>query len=383
MLLANKSAIATHIVGGSCSYRFINGALFGGLYAQQYEITFNIYEDCLNGHPSSISGDNPIFLAFYGMTDSFTIFDSSIYYSSRILSPLNYDSSCISVPPNICIWKTTFIKSYYLFSSSTGYTIVNQRCCRSMLPANLFNPGSSGFTYYCKIPPTAFTDSNTAPIFNDNTGKLLCLNTPFTLNCGATEPDGDSLSYYLAPALNGTSAANPYPKPVPLPPPYDSLAYLSPYNSQYPMPSTPAIHIDPVTGILSGTPTLVGYYLVNIGCVEWRNHVPMDTVHNEFNLIVSYRDNAVPIVPASTNNKIQISPNPGNEIFDLQIQLDNSEYTSAKITDCMGRTILTVLDNQQLQAGYNNFQFGLPLKGIYFLRVRINKVEQVFKVVKI
>jgi len=46
------------------------------------------------------------------------------------------------------------------------------------------------------------------------------------------------------------------------------------------------VTIDPVTGILTGTPNLAGRYLVAICCHEWRGGVMINTVRREFELAV-------------------------------------------------------------------------------------------------
>ena len=102
----------------------------------------------------------------------------------------------------------------------------------------------------------------------------------------ATDADGDSLSYGFQAALNccGGASVKPYP---PLGAPFDSVVYISPFTSTAPVSGSPAITIDPVTGIITGTPNAIGRYLVTVYCHEWRAGNLINTISREFQFVTT------------------------------------------------------------------------------------------------
>jgi gliding motility-associated-like protein len=101
----------------------------------------------------------------------------------------------------------------------------------------------------------------------------------------ATDADGDSLTYEFCPAIDGASEANI--KPIPVAPPYNEATYVAPYTSQYPVGGNPLVQIDPITGLITGTPDKAGRYLISVCCHEWRNGVMINTVRREYQIVVT------------------------------------------------------------------------------------------------
>ena len=380
IMSAWKEATASHLAGGTASYRFQKDTTVSGLVFRVYQVTFSVYADCLNGQPSAIAEDNPMFMGVFDGNGNLIANDSTDVLSTGV-SVIGYDSSCISVPPSVCVLDRVFEQEVYVLPTTSGNIVADQRCCRSGQLANLFDPGDGGYTYYVRIPPSGLADSNSSPVFNPLAGRLLCLNHPFTLNCSATDINGDSLSYFLAPLSSGATAANV--KPYASPPFYDTANYQTGYNSSYPIASDPLVQIDPVTGILSGTPTDLGYYAVNIGCVEWRHHVPLDTVRNEFNLTVCNFNSLVPAVSLLGAGAIKVMPNPSNGFFDVAIPTNGMEQIKVQITDCLGRSVGAFLQAASSIPGTTNIDLDLPVPGVYFLRIVIDQYTFVCKLQKV
>jgi gliding motility-associated-like protein len=59
------------------------------------------------------------------------------------------------------------------------------------------------------------------------------------------------------------------------------------------MGGNPLIQINPVTGMISGTPNLMGRFVVTVCCHEWRNGVVINTVKREFQFVVTNCSKAV------------------------------------------------------------------------------------------
>jgi gliding motility-associated-like protein len=146
---------------------------------------------------------------------------------------------------------------------------------------NIKTPGDIGLTFFCTIPGN---QPNNSAVFNNEPQQVFCLQQMINFDHSATDADGDSLSYEFSPALNGASDADI--KPIPGPPPFDSVKYSAPYTSQQPISSDIPFSIDPVSGKISGIPNRTGKYVVSVCCKEWRNGQLINTTYREFVSIV-------------------------------------------------------------------------------------------------
>jgi len=288
-------ADASHIVGGEFSYVFIGDSTSGGTHYDIYSVSLSIYEDCLNGSPEAIAQDNPAFFGvFYPIAggnyetyelDTFSDGPHAIFFTPPIITvPVNFSNACVSNIPATCLLKKTFQKTYALPSNGAGYIIAYQRCCRNASIVNVFDPSNTGSTFYCSIPQG--TLHNNSAVFKNYPPQVICLNNPLSYDNSATDVDGDSLSYGFYSPLDGAEGSS-NSKPDPVPPPYDTVSYVSPWSSQVPMTGSPAIHINPTTGLITGTPNLIGRYLVGVYCAEWRNGILININRREFQFVVT------------------------------------------------------------------------------------------------
>lgn len=291
-----SSALASHIVGGEFSYRYLGDTTVAGSVWQKYRITLLIYEDCITGDPGAISQDDPANITIFNNDKApFTspgsyIFDS-VYYDRHpgtegsITVPANFSNDCIDRIPNICLLRKKFEHTYALPPNAAGYTVAYQRCCRNSSIVNVVDPDQRGATYYCTIPPA--TTHNSSAVFKNYPPQIICMNNPLTYDHSATDPDGDSLTYEFCEALEGTTADQIKPT-VASPPPYDEpVQYYPPNTAANPMPGFPPIQVDPLTGLVTGVPNKIGRFLVSVCCHEWRNGVMINTVHREFQFVVT------------------------------------------------------------------------------------------------
>jgi|LakMenEpi03Aug12_release.lakeMendotaPanAssembly.Ray.scaffolds.fasta_scaffold12861_7 gliding motility-associated-like protein len=277
---------ASHIVGGEVTYICLGNNV--------YEFTINIYRDCLppqmgGGNPAALESDDPAFLSIYN-NNFFFSFDS-VYAVSSIKVPVNFSNDCINNPPNTCINRLQFKLTKYLPPSNNAYQLVYQRCCRNETINNIVNPGTTGATYSCTIPPG--TCNNSASFINFPP-QIICVNNPFIYDHGAFDADGDSLSYEFCPSLKGGDPNDP--KPISIGgfiPPITSVNYRSPFTALIPMGGNPILQIDPVTGDITGTPNIQGRFVVAVCCKEWRNGVVINTVTREFQFVVTNCSKAV------------------------------------------------------------------------------------------
>ena len=311
------TAQASHHAGHDLTYIYLGDS--AGL--QHYRVTLTILQDCLNGSPGAIAQDNPAFIGIFKGTSTVEI-DTNALMSADVPLPISRfgpcDSSWSSVPG--CINKVTFTRDYYLTPSSVGYTISYQRCCMNASITNVLDAGNYGTTATCNIPPSGIASNNNSSVFINYPPYVIADNFPLVFDCSATDPDGDSLSYTLCSALLG--AIDPSnAKPYPIAPPYDSVAYISPLSSTNPIIASVPFSIDPVTGLLTGTPSAPGRYLVNVRCNEWRGGVTINSTQRDFEVIVF--NCFAPL----TRQAAQIGPNPVTNTLTITSNNDITNIT--------------------------------------------------------
>ena len=288
LLLAVCDTFASHIIGGEVIYKYM-GPVAGN--KSRYQVSLSIYEDCLHGSQQAIAEDNPAYFAVYDDLDNLFYFDSS-HYSSSVDVPPNYNIACITNAPDMCTWKKTFIITFDLPRNGHSYTVVYQRCCRNGDIMNIVNPANSGATYTCQIPADTMASTNNSAVFKNYPPQIICVNDPLLYDHSATDIDGDSLSYELCESYD---APNGLPNNIiPNHPPFAPVTYVHPPYSYYnPLNAYPALAIDPVTGIMTGKPLITGRYLVTVCCNEWRHGRIINTIHREFQFVVTDCSKAV------------------------------------------------------------------------------------------
>ncbi|MCB0522673.1 MAG: T9SS type A sorting domain-containing protein [Lewinellaceae bacterium] len=265
---------ATHIVGGEMTYKCLGN--------NQYEIKLTIFRDCFNGVPWF---DDPAAIGIFRNSNN-TLFTNILVPLDPMLNDTldpTLASDCLVIPPNVCVNTTTYTTVVTLPFLAGGYHLVYQRCCRNNTIANLINPEAVGATYSIVISEQALQQCNSSPVFNDWPPLFLCVNLPFQIDQSAVDIDGDSLVYKLCNPLDGASQAFPMPQP-PNNPPYDTVPWAGGYGvgNMINNPPTMPMTIDPVTGLLTGTPNLIGQFVIGICVEEYRNGVLIGTNRRDY-----------------------------------------------------------------------------------------------------
>ena len=260
---------ATHIVGGELNYRCLTNNF--------YEISLTVFRDCQNGVPPFDA------FASVGVFDSSNLLVTQLlipFMGDDTLNPVLFDS-CLVIPPQVCVHRTTYIDTIYLPFNAGGYQLAYQRCCRNYTILNIQTPDQTGATYYTEISELALTTCNSNPVFNAWPPIYICAGEPILFDHSANDIDGDSLVYELCAPFEGAVVSNSMPQP-PNPPPYDSISWVFPFSTTNMMGGTDILRINAQTGLLTGTPTQAGQYVVGVCVKEYRNGILISSTKRDF-----------------------------------------------------------------------------------------------------
>lgn len=295
LLLNAISILAGHNIGGEIIYDYLGN--------NQYRITLIVFKNC---EPGTTGFDDPAALGIFETLSGGMVSSENLSLDNNFVEqlPAVLVNPCNIVPPTLCIEKGVYTTIVTLPPIAGGYTISYQRCCRADGIENLaFN--QQGMTLVATIPDlSAINEFNSSARFTDLPPVTLCRNSEFFFNHGATDPDGDGLTYEFCSPFGGASADFPAPNP-PDGPPYNSIAWSGGFNADNPITSNPGFSIDPNTGYLTGTPTQLGNFVVGVCVSEFRDGVLINTVRRDFQYRVIECESAEPSFPTLENSSYE------------------------------------------------------------------------------
>lgn len=287
---------AGHIIGGDMTYTCLGN--------NSYRIKLDIYIDCNCTNCASFDqvasfgvyacgGNGDISCA--NLTQLNVLANLSVQVENiESVPPPDYD--CIESPPNLCVSKGSYeFILEGMMPRDESYFIMYQRCCRNVTINNIFDPGGSGATFFVEITPEAQLACNNTAVFREFPPTVICSGFPLEFDHSATDVDGDSLSYrFCAPILGGGRDGGPDRPGLPAntctgiipspgcPPPYDDVVYRPPFSAINPLGGDPQVRIDRNTGIITGTPELIGQFVVGVCVDEFRDGELINTLRRDF-----------------------------------------------------------------------------------------------------
>jgi hypothetical protein len=244
MMLSRHPAQATHQAGIDLTLHCIGG--------NTYVITFVLYRDC-SGIPAPWTAN-----------DHFTCSSHGALNFSVNLPPIpgtgqEVTTSC-TVLPTTCGGGTLYGIREWVYRDTIILPPCNtwktswSDCCRNA-NTNVVNSVNTWTYIEATLNNADFPCSGT-PYFSNIPNSQVCLLQPYCYNHGAIDPDGDSLSYSLVnPATTG---------------PGTSVNWFPPYNANQPILSTPPVTLNPLTGDICMTPTMLGKSFMAVKVEKWR-----------------------------------------------------------------------------------------------------------------
>lgn len=192
----------------------------------------------------------------------------------------------------------------FAYFEPEGYYISYQTRFRVGNVTNIANSQQSGYTFYLAFPPLTRNRQlfpNSSPRFEPVNGDYICLNEPFTVAFGGSDPDGDELRYSLVTPLNtlttsrNLATAGPYP----------NITWQPGFSATNAIPGNPALSVDSKTGQLAGKAGQAGLFAFAVNVEEFRNGEKIGEVRREFQLLVV---DCPPNVPTNPTVRIQGKP---------------------------------------------------------------------------
>ncbi|BDS12477.1 PKD domain-containing protein [Aureispira anguillae] len=292
LFFLSSSTYASHIVGGEMTYNCLGN--------NQYEILLTIFRDCENGNPAAYF-DQPAYVGIYNATTGAYLRTEALLLPNDDTLDLAQSNPCYNIPSNVCIHTTTYRRQITLPNNSNGYHLVYQRCCRNNVITNIIDPGQTGATYDVVISGDALASCNSSPRFREWPPFYICQGTSINYDNSAFDPDGDSIVYELCNPYDGATTLDPRPNP-PAGPPFSSVNWRFPYGLNNMLGGADPFRIDPVTGMLAGTPPSLGIFVVGICAKEYRNGVLIGITKRDFQYEV------VACTPLQAQFAVNLSP---------------------------------------------------------------------------
>lgn len=291
ILLSASTLLGTHIVGGDVTYECL------GFNSDTTEVTirvkFTMYRDLFSGGANF--DNNARFGVWSGSGSNWTHFRTvnNLNFSDREEISVN-DDPCVDVPSNVGVEKAVYEFNVVLPLNGQDFIIAYQRCCRNPTIGNLIDPGDTGAAFQIEIAAEALEVCNNSPTFNKFPPIFICANFDVNFNHSAFDSEGDELVYSFCAPLQagGTDGSNGFgdensctgvrPDPANCGPLFDPVNWKPPFNEDVPMAGDPTVRIDPVTGMINGTPTVQGQFVVGVCVKEYRDGVLLGEIRRDF-----------------------------------------------------------------------------------------------------
>ena len=269
----------THIIGGDFKVTMTNN----GASSSVYDIQLRLYRDDVNGivnMPASVT----IGIYQLGTNNLQTL--KTLYLNGGSASLVPLGDPCYTPNPSVVrIEEGVYsgLGSVSLPNFSMGYYLHYETCCRNGLVDNLDNPTSDGISILAIIPDPSIGQNSTPDFGNYPNDAYFCVNNIKYFTWPVTDPDGDSLVYSLVPSLNdGTNPNNGNSAPGSGAYPFYPYCNFAPgYNQFNVIGGSPQMSINPVTGEIAASPSIIGYFQFSVRVEEYRNGVKIGEVRRD------------------------------------------------------------------------------------------------------
>ena len=279
LILSGCSLVfGSHQIGSEMYYELIGEG--GWPNSKLYRISFVAYTKC----PTSNIPDLQIQIKpinFVGRDIRLLTLDSVENFDYNFVN-------CNSRPSGICYSKLFYSDTVSIREGLLPYDISSIQCCRDPVLDNIVAPDTFGTINHVVITDLVYNINNNSPIFFDSKFLSFCVNEQINFGYDVLESDGDQLIYKLCTPLGYMLGE------LSIDPPWPVIQYLLPtYATNFPL-GQGGLAINPTTGQLTGTPEIVGNFVVGICVEEYRNGEYLGTIRQDIAM------NVVPCTPLLT-----------------------------------------------------------------------------------
>lgn len=234
-----------------------------------------MYRDC---DPSSIQLPTSVTLQIRGVNGGAFSPSKNVTIPKTQVAVLNPPIDTCAFDPGICVEEAIYtVVVNNLPPNAGGYHIYYGTNARNNSIINLNNPGGTGEAFYTYIPDNSLMLTNSSPQWKNFPPVFICQGNFLNFDHGATDKDGDSLSYSFynpftdapAPTFPGNVASFPL------------VTYNGGFAANDPLGGG-SLTVNPLTGAITGIPPMLGQYVIGVKVDEYRNGVKINTVYRDF-----------------------------------------------------------------------------------------------------
>jgi gliding motility-associated-like protein len=298
-------AFGFHIIGGEVTYECL-GFSTPDSTALNFRFEMRVYRDCSGmGANFDDRAEFGVYSEINGVYRFVRVFLTNLLQVNLVPTP---DNPCLIIPDNVCVQE-----GLYQFTLSNlpvidgSYHVFWRRCCRNQTIDNIVDPRNEGATYTVEITAAAQRVCNNSPRFINFPPTVICVDQPLEFDHSATDAEGDQLVYEFCAPLQGGGPAGGSPnsgderacngiRPDPefCPPPFPPVVFIGPaYTPSNPLGGNPLVSIDANTGIVTGTPRVLGQFVVGVCVKEYRNGELLSVLRRDFQFNVAFCEIAV------------------------------------------------------------------------------------------
>ncbi|MES2702348.1 MAG: T9SS type A sorting domain-containing protein [Bacteroidota bacterium] len=371
------SVQASHLAGADLQYTHVSGST--------YKITVVLYGDC---GPASAGA----FSTLPSATPRVCIYNGSTLVTTLVLSvdtpsagvevtyPLAAGVTTQCTDPSSTrrgIKKFTYSANYTVPSASSTWRFIfngNHGSASSGRAAANTNVSSSTTIQLIDTLDNT-TYNNSSPAMNVTSPTYYCKDVVNTFYPTATDPDGDSLSFSLVDATNGTGSCGTVGGPV---------AYSSGFSAWPGQPvsgATPlqvaagTFSVNAFTGAMSFLANSIQRAVAVYNLREYRSGVLVGTSQREMTVLVLTCAATTGVAQAS-EPRIELYPNPVTG--ELTISHPGGTYNSFVIVNALGAKML----DKQLQSANTTTNVSALPAGIYFITLSGESGTKTLKFIK-
>ena len=300
-------------------------------------------------------------------------------YNLRERVPAN-TQPCLIAPPAIFVERAVYEFDMEIdIVPGAEYMVAYQRCCRSESISNLITPGQFGAAFAIEFTAESLALCNDSPIYNEFPPLIVCAGFPLEYDHSARDAEGDQVIYEFCVPLSAGGNDSDLPRsncgaviPAPQfcgPDAFREVRFRSPqFTIEAPMGGRPLVGINANTGLISGTPIIIGEHVMAVCASEYRDGVLLSTIRRDFQFIVSSCEKAVEARIASDRT---LGENEFEVILcgDLTVQFENQSVRDIDIQEYYWEIDV---DGNLLTSAEKDPSFTLPDVGVYQAKMVLN-----------